>query len=392
MGSMKSIKVLHERLDEKKVNQYIFAKQGVLPGFQDVSIANVARKHCGLHSARLPTAYVTLHSRLTQYQTIMLWEELFEQRKLIKLRCMRKTLHIVPLDLAPIVHSATLEMRIGDCTRFYEKNNVSVGLIEKIKDTLLDYVRDEPKSSGELLRVVIKSVSNGPDIISNDLVRVVIKELWEKGKLCYINQSNQWDKESRAYGRTESYYPNLDLDKFSVQEARERLFYYYIENFGPVSIKDMSWWSGLSMRIVRESIASLKDNLISLYYGDNDVEVFMTLSDYENYLSFNENEKDWIRLLAYEDPSLKGYYETRFRYVDSKHYENLFNQIGEVRASIILNGKVVGIWAWNKRNKDIDLTFFEDLQPEYNDMLQKETYSMISCLNAGLVQYKLIND
>ena len=67
-----------------------------------------------------------------------------------------------------------------------------------------------------------------------------------------------------------------------------------------------------------------------------------------------------ITLLAYEDPSLKGYYESRERYVSDKFYKQLFNSIGESRASIVRNGEVIGIWSWDKKQKKIEKTIFID--------------------------------
>ena len=79
------------------------------------------------------------------------------------------------------------------------------------------------------------------------------------------------------------------------------------------------------------------------------------LQKLEEYKPF---DSEWVTLFAYEDPSLKGYYESRYRYVDKKYYNLLFNQIGEVRASILCNGKAIGIWEWDKKNKKIKLEYF----------------------------------
>ncbi|MGH3904748.1 MAG: DNA glycosylase AlkZ-like family protein [Pseudonocardiaceae bacterium] len=61
-----------------------------------------------------------------------------------------------------------------------------------------------------------------------------------------------------------------------------------------------------------------------------------------------------VDLLAYEDPSLKGYFATRHRYVDHQHRTTLFNTIGEVRASIAVAGRCVGTWQFDRRTRTID--------------------------------------
>ena len=81
-------------LDRFKVIQYNFAKHNVLPGYQVESISTTVSNNIGLHSARLSSPYVSLCSRVNNFETHMLWDKLFSSKDLIKLRCMRKTLHL----------------------------------------------------------------------------------------------------------------------------------------------------------------------------------------------------------------------------------------------------------------------------------------------------------
>ena len=101
--------------------------------------------------------------------------------------------------------------------------------------------------------------------------------------------------------------------------------------------------------------------------------------------AFKKVDFEWISLLAFEDPSLKGYYESRFRYVDKMNINKLFNQIGEVRASIIHNGNAIGIWQWNK-NKCIDISYFKPQTKSITAkvMQEKERYENILTTNKQL--------
>jgi hypothetical protein len=84
----------------------------------------------------------------------------------------------------------------------------------------------------------------------------------------------------------------------------------------------------------------------------------MLTDEYEEFKTYQMMGADWVSLLAFEDPSLKGYYESRKRYVDDSKYNLLFNQIGEVRAGIMHRGKAVGVWAWDKKQKRINVDYF----------------------------------
>ena len=77
---------------------------------------------------------------------------------------------------------------------------------------------------------------------------------------------------------------------------------------------------------------------------------------------------------------------TRLRYVNDKHYNSLFNQIGEVRASIIHNGKAIGIWEWDKKNKKIKLEYFSVPPKKVKEQVEllKDKYEAILFPNQQL--------
>jgi hypothetical protein len=72
---------------------------------------------------------------------------------------------------------------------------------------------------------------------------------------------------------------------------------------------------------------------------------------------------DHVALLAYEDPTLKGYHATRHRYVDQQHRDRLFNTIGEARASIALAGRYVGTWQFHRATRTISHNLDAALSP-----------------------------
>ena len=98
---------------------------------------------------------------------------------------------------------------------------------------------------------------------------------------------------------------------------------------------------------------------------------------------------EWVTLLAYEHPSWKGYYESRSRDVNKEYYNLLFNQIGEVRASIIYNGKAIGIWEWDKKQKHIILQYFSNPASSIKREVKriKEYYENILCPNRQITLF-----
>jgi len=375
--------------DVSKVATYSFSKHNILPGCRAKSIEEVARNIIGIHSARLPTPFVLLHTRLEKFQVGDLHRELLVSRNLIKLRCMRKTLHTITMNLAPIVHQATLRMRLADCFSFYKRNAVPEQYVSELREAIIELTSNQPVSSKFLLQQLeLKSNSLWATSANvgqyNTLIRMVIKHLWEDGSLCYINNTDCWESEIRLYGSTEKLYPSLNLNEITVDEAQVALVYLHIAQYGPVTEKDICWWSGLGSKVVRKCISKIQNKLSIVNINGFKSDFYMIETDVDNLINFTYEQQPWLALLAYEDSSLKGYFESRSRYISPKLYHYLFNSIGESRASIMLNGQVVGIWQWNKQQRKIEYFTFEPLSTDICKNLQMKICLLEDCLKTPL--------
>lgn len=373
-------------LSNKKVLNYIFYKHNVNNHESGATIRKISEKLIGLHSARLITPYSTLAARIPSFRTIDLYKEVIDRSNLIKLRCMRKTLHTVTLEDAPIVHMATKNMRMTDCYSFYKKNNYSESQIKRLKKDILAIVATE----GRGISYIINILENKYDV---SLIRIVVKDLWEEGILCYQNMSKNWGKEDRIYNLTSKVYPSLKLESIDVSTAQEKLILKHIDNYGPVSLDDISWWSGIPKRVVEALISRIGELVIKVKLDIFEFDFYMTKSDFLilDTFDFKSINNDWFALLAYEDSTLKGYYNSRLRYVDKENYKHLFNSIGEARASVIMNGKVVGTWVWNKKALDIELTMFLKLTMNQHTKLMNEVSKIKKCLlGSSYTQLNLI--
>jgi hypothetical protein len=139
---MSSLTATKEKLDKSKVMNYVFMKHNVLPNFQSEIVSNAIDNLFGLHAARLPTPFTTLFSRVPGFETQALWDHLYVKNDHIKLRCMRRTLHILPLEYAPIAHRATMHFRLADCYTLYRK--IGANYIEKLVQTWTMFPRLNP--------------------------------------------------------------------------------------------------------------------------------------------------------------------------------------------------------------------------------------------------------
>ncbi len=350
------------RVDLAKIRHFHFARHGVLAGHKASSIEDAASRAVGIHAARLQSPYAALHARCDDFTNGCLDEELYAQRSLIKLRCMRRTLHIMPLGLAAIAHTATKRQRITPCETAYRHLGVTQGELCRARDKVLETAHVSPIDNRSIQFLGQQAFGRRADgEWTARATRWVIKGLWEEGLLCYVNRAKEWGTEDRAYAFTQSNYPTLRLDDVPLDVAETKLVLFHIQQYGPVSLQDICWWSGLSRGRVEKAILRNESRLRWVDVEPLGKQLIMSLEDVEKLNGFVPPDSDWIALLAYEDSALKGYFGTRSRYVECANYSSLFNCIGEVRASVVLNGEAVGTWTYDKKDGRIAWSAFRHL-------------------------------
>jgi len=359
--------------DLERVRAFNFKRQGLFDECRFKGIQDAVAAMVGLHSARLSTPFVALAARLPLFRPQHLIEELYVRANLIKLRCMRKTLHTVPLSMAPVVHQATRSYRLRDCTSFYRRNRIAPGTLARLRNSVLSLVSRAPLTSAQIVAHL-----QGQRSVPVELGRAVIKQLWEEGHLCYVNRAQSWRKESRAYASTAANYPLLNLEAISLREAQERLILWHIESYGPVTEQDVAWWSGLPRSLVHETIVRHAPAVTAVGVAGFGTAFYISRADVPVLLKTRRMD-GCFRLLAHEDPLLKAYHHSRARYVGMVDYERLFNPIGEARAGIFKNGVAIGTWEW-RDGKDIELSFFGRVTVPERRVIEQEAARITAAL------------
>ena len=93
-------------LDFELVNQFVLQKQHLSNDSKINDIIQIADDLCGLHATGTMEPYLTLFARTRNFEKVTLEKELYWNRTLGRIRCMRKTLFIHPAKIIPISFAA----------------------------------------------------------------------------------------------------------------------------------------------------------------------------------------------------------------------------------------------------------------------------------------------
>lgn len=318
-------------------------RQGLAEHTRMNDVAAIAEAALGLHSARLPSPFATVAARASSPRVPLSLFDAATRTTLLTVRCMRKTLHTLPLPLAAVAHVATVHFRERDAIRQVTNAGIELAVIERTIETLAAMLAE----SGPLFHRTIEA-RLGRDGVGVGTARLAIKLAWERGVIAYLNQTSGWNREARTFDLTASAYPGLALD-LSREQATATLIEAYFDRYGPATIRDATWWSALSAGAITNALAATGRDLVELRTPWAEDPAFMFRDRFEQFVELDDTGASGrLSFLAHEDIALKAFFQTRTRYLGGLPQAAVFNQIGEVLPTIMIGGRLIGTWAWNE--------------------------------------------
>lgn len=322
----------------KQINKFILEKQCLLPKLKTRDILYIIKNLYGLHATGAKEPYLSLFVRSKQFKKELLHQELFVKKTIAKIRGMRNTLFIVPKEDIVAISQATKSLRINRFEGFFkytdwEKEEYDV--IEKKIIKLLDNI--------ELSTSEIKK-----KLSSDKSLSLIISLMCDRFLLIRGKPLKSWKDNRSKYTLFKNYFPNIDFDELSEQDAIVIVIKNYINSYGPVTENDIIWWLGLPKTKIIKILKILEDQLTTIKIGDFKLDYLISNTQLELLNNLEENEKSIINLLPLLDPYLMSYKDRR-RYVSSKDYNYIYDRSGNATTVILLDGRVIGIWDYQEQ-------------------------------------------
>ncbi len=332
-------------LDDSGARQlwnWLLRRHGLSKDAKFDSVLEIAHATLGLHAARLPSPFATVIARSVSPAVALTLFETETHADLMTVRCMRKTLHTLPLKLAVVAHGATRHFRERDALRAITNANISLRSIAGAVEAMVDLLSRE----GLMSHRAIEARLIAPHT-SMVVVRLALKLAWEQGVLTYRNDTAGWNRESRKFGLTAKLHPGLDMSMDSNKAAGE-LIREYFDRYGPASLRDVMWWSGLSQSAIITAMNESARRFVAIHASWCQSPLYMYNDRHDQFQRMvSQPQVPSLNFLAHEDVALKSYFESRGRYLGKLPSRRAFNQIGEVWPTILHDGQVIGTWAWD---------------------------------------------
>ncbi|MGD9131782.1 MAG: winged helix DNA-binding domain-containing protein [Candidatus Bathyarchaeota archaeon] len=332
------------------VNHSLLHKQHLTDDSKTDDIVQIVKDVGGLHATIPKTPYLSLFSRTKNFTRKQLDEELYEKRSLGKIRCVRKTIYVLPKGSIPIVYSATKTMVELSSEHYSRHLGVTQKEYKRLSQRILQLLKDRGMTA--------KEVKNE---LKTDLnVSAVLNLMCDQALLIRGNPSS-WKSNLHTYNLFSDYFPDLNLNEPSKDRAVALLVQYYVCSFGPVTENDIIWWTGLNKTAIQGALKKLGEQVVSVNIEGFEGGFLLLHSDMALKKAAPPKSRV-VNLLPALDSYIMGYKE-RERFLSYQHYDKVFDRSGNATSTILLDGKVVGVWDFTADKKPfVKILLFEQVE------------------------------
>lgn len=287
----------------------------------------------GLHATLPTTPALSLMARVPGFQLNALEEALFEARTLVRLKCIRQTLFIVPTVHAATVMAATRRLIEINSARYYLSQGVSLEACEQLAPRIAAALR-----GGELTLAELR-MALGP---ARDL-SAAVGLLCDRGVLVRTRPARGWRDSTNRYALMHEWLPNVDADAVPEADAVAWLVRAYLEAYGPLSERDIAWWTGLPLGGIRAALSTLVHEVLSVRVDPLEGPLMMLRADIPALQVAGAAQTGVIHLLPVLDSYVMGYRD-RERLLEAQYANYVYDRGGNGTSTIVLDGRVVGVW------------------------------------------------
>ncbi len=263
---------------------------------------------------------------------------LWNKRALIKTYALRGTLHILTAKDFPVYVSALRRSHVESARKVRIRVGLSMKEIEALDTLALNALQGGPLTKGALAEEVKTKVGKKVAAVMEGFWNI-FRPLFAAGLICYGPPQGQ----EVTFIRVAQWLPAYK--EIAEDEARQILLRRYLCAYGPATPQDFARWTGIAMTEVKTVFAALAEELREVESAQT--KSFILRKDYEP-LCASTTPETTLRLLPSFDPYMLGQVDKSLL-VDEKNYKRVYRNQGWLSHVILLNGRVIGVWKYERR-------------------------------------------
>ncbi|PSL08483.1 winged helix DNA-binding protein [Haloactinopolyspora alba] len=333
------------------------------------TVPDVADAVVALHATDPASVYLSVLARNPTATLADVSDALYEDRSVVKLLGMRRTMFVVPTGTGPVVHAGAAaevaqrlrrrlvkELRTvptepeidGDADAWLTdvEDGAERVLLERGEALANQVAAAEPRLRTALLPTTDKKWDTKQNVTSR-----VLTLMGAEGRLVRGRPAGTWQSRQHRWAPARALWPE-GLPPLPEDEARTELARQWLRAFGPGTVADLQWWTGWTLGATRKTLARLDTVEVDL-----DGTPGIVLAD---DVDPDPRVEPSAALLPALDPTPMGW-QGRDWFLGA-HRDALFDRNGNIGPTVWWDGRVVG--GWGMRGDEIVWRLLEDIGTE----------------------------
>ena len=335
---------------------------GSQPAARPSGPAEVAASLVAVHGTDPSSAYLGILARLAGGDVAGVERALYQDRTLIRLLGMRRTVFLATLDNAALIQAAcsravaARERRkmLGRLAESGVSGDVDAWLADveqaalaalaaRGEATAAELAGDDPRLRTQIVLSRGKAYEGRQNVASR-----VLFLLAAQGQVVRGRPRGSWSSHQYRWSPMELWCPG-GLDGWPTEAAEVELARRWLQAYGPATPDDLRWWAGWGKTQLSRVLTELKPAEVDL-----DGVPGIALAD---DLAPAPEVEPWVALLPGLDSTPMGWQQRDWFL--GEHSPRLFDQTGNIGPTIWWDGRIVGGWAQD-RGGEIVCRFLED--------------------------------
>ena len=336
------------------------------------SPVEAARGVVALHATDPTSVFLSLHARTASVSPTSIERALYDQRSLLRMLGMRRTMFVVPVELAPVVQAACTKEIAARQRRTYSKLLTEAGVgdgpwLREVEDATETALVGRGEATGAqlsadvpALRTQLLMAEGKPYAAKQNITTWVLFMLAADGRIVRGRPRGSWTSSQYHWSPAQAWRPG-GIPELPVEESRVQLVRRWLASFGPGTAADLKWWTGWTAGQVKRALAD-----IELVEVDLDGQVGLVLAEDVEPIAAPE---PWVALLPALDPTAMGWFE-RSWYL-GPHGPSLFDRSGNIGPTVWSDGRIIGGWA-QRPTGEVNYRLLEDVGRDVKVDVERE--------------------
>ena len=371
------------KIDTEERRRRLAVRQHLAPACRASSVEGLAADLVGIHATDPASVYLGAYSRIDGFTQAQMAQALYEDRSVLKFLGMRRTMFVVPRDLAAVMNAAvTRAIAVTERKRtiqMLEGAGVAKNATKWLNEVEAQTVAALDELGGATAAQLTKRVSGlrvqiafgegkkwaGKVGVSTRVLFMLSAEsriIRGQPRGTWLSSMYEWVPMERWLGE--------QLPDMPLEEAQAELIRRWLATYGPGTLRDIQWWTGLTVAATKRALAAVGAIEVALDEGTG----YVLRGDGEP----TPDPGPWVALLPALDTTTMAWKERPW-YLGGLE-RRLFDTAGNAGPTIWVDGRIVGGWSVRETG-EIVYQLLDDVGREASAAIGQEAARLEAWIN-----------